>query len=82
MPRRSTWSKVSSRAAFTRFALTHPLGLSGRGTEPHVRFVGEADFEDRSLGCIASVPQGSLVWLMEGDADSGLGCPSLGTPLG
>jgi hypothetical protein len=56
-------------AAFTRFALTHPLGLDRRsGLE--VRFVGEADFDDRSLGCIAQVPQGGLAWLMEGDADS------------
>jgi hypothetical protein len=57
-------------AAFTRFALTHPLGLGRRSGEDHVRFVGDADFEDRSLGCIAAVPQGSLVWLMEGDARS------------
>jgi hypothetical protein len=35
-----------------------------------VRFIGEADFDDRSLGCIAAVPQGGLAWLMEGDADS------------
>jgi hypothetical protein len=56
--------------AFTRFALTHPLGLSSRATEEHVRFVGEADFEARSLGCIAAVPQGGLAWLMEGDDDS------------
>lgn len=54
-------------AAFTRFALTHPLGLSARGNEQHVRFIGEADFGDRSLGCIAAVPQGGLAWLMEGD---------------
>ena len=57
-------------AAFTRFALTHPLGLNGRSDEHHVRFVGEADFEDRSLGCIAAVPQAGLVWLMEGDERS------------
>lgn len=57
-------------AAFTRFALTHPLGLSGRGGEGHVRFIGEADFDDRSLGCIAEVPQSGMVWLMEGDEDS------------
>lgn len=57
-------------AAFTRFALTHPLGLSGRGGEAHVRFIGEANFEDRSLGCIAEVPQSGMVWLMEGDEDS------------
>jgi hypothetical protein len=53
-------------AAFTRFATTHPLGLERRGGE-EVRFVGEADFEDRSLGCIADVPQGGLTWFMDGD---------------
>ncbi|MDQ1712110.1 MAG: hypothetical protein QOE45_1560 [Frankiaceae bacterium] len=57
-------------AAFTRFALTHPLGLSRRSLEPQVRFVAEADFDDRSLGCIAEVPQGGLTWFMEGDAAS------------
>jgi hypothetical protein len=54
-------------AAFTRFALTHPLGLSRRTGEDQVRFIGEANFEDRSLGCIAEVPQGGLAWFMEGD---------------
>jgi hypothetical protein len=57
-------------AAFTQFALTHPLGLSARGNEQHVRFIGEANFADRSLGCIAAVPQGGLAWLMEGDGAS------------
>jgi hypothetical protein len=56
-------------ATFTRFALTHPLGLSRRSGE-EVRFVGEADFEERSLGCIAEVPQGALAWFMEGDQES------------
>lgn len=55
--------------AFTRFAITHPLGLSRRSGE-EVRFVAEANFEDRSLGCIAEVPQGGLAWMMEGDGDS------------
>jgi hypothetical protein len=57
-------------AAFTQFALTHPLGLSRRTGEPQVRFIGEANFEDRSLGCIAEVPQGGLAWIMEGDENS------------
>lgn len=57
-------------AAFTHFAQTHPLGLNRRTGEEQVRFVAEADFADRSLGCIAEVPQGGLAWLMEGDADS------------
>ena len=60
----------SDPAAFTRFALTHPLGLSRRSGEPQVRFVAEADFADRSLGCIAEVPQGGVTWFMEGDAES------------
>jgi hypothetical protein len=53
-------------AAFTRFALTHPLGLSRRRGE-EVRFVAEADFGDRSLVCVARVPAGGLTWFMEGD---------------
>ena len=57
-------------AAFTRFAQTHPLGLKTRTGEERVRFIGEADFEDRSLGCIAEVPQGGLAWFMEGDEQS------------
>ncbi|HWC28395.1 MAG TPA: FIST N-terminal domain-containing protein [Solirubrobacteraceae bacterium] len=60
----------ADRAAFARFAQTHPLGLASRTREPHVRFISGADFERRSLTCIAEVPQGGLAWLMEGDADS------------
>jgi hypothetical protein len=60
----------SNEAAFTDFALTHPLGLDREQGEDHVRFVGEADFTERSLGCIAAVPAGGLVWLMEGDEAS------------
>jgi len=56
--------------AFTRFAATHPLGLHRRSHEEQVRFIGDADFRDRSLGSIAAVPQGGLVWLMEGDKQS------------
>jgi len=56
-------------AAFTRFALTHPLGLARRSGE-EVRMVAEADFETRSLSCIASVPRGGLAWIMEGDEQS------------
>jgi hypothetical protein len=54
---------------FTSFALTHPLGLSRRSGE-EVRFVAGANLEERSLNCIAAVPQGALVWMMEGDDDS------------
>jgi hypothetical protein len=57
-------------AAFTRFALTHPLGLSRRSAEEQVRFVADANFEDRSIGCIAEVPQSAMAWFMEGDHES------------
>lgn len=55
--------------AFTRFAMTHPLGLSRRSGD-EVRFVAGADFVEGSLNCIAALPQGSLAWIMEGDRDS------------
>jgi hypothetical protein len=57
-------------ASFTRFAMTHPLGLSRRNTEPHVRFISGANFDDRSLQCIAAVPQGGFAWFMRGDESS------------
>jgi hypothetical protein len=60
----------SDPAAFTRFALTHPLGMSRRSGEEQVRFIGGADFDAGSLSTIAEVPQGALVWLMEGDEQS------------
>ncbi|HUR83832.1 MAG TPA: FIST N-terminal domain-containing protein [Solirubrobacteraceae bacterium] len=57
-------------AAFVRFALTHPLGLARRRGEEHVRFIGDVDFAERSIGCVAQVPQGGLTWFMEGDGAS------------
>ena len=38
-----------------------------------MRFVGGADFAERSLWGIAEVPQGALAWFMEGDGESVLG---------
>jgi hypothetical protein len=56
-------------AEFARFAMTHPLGLSRRSGE-EVRFIASADFANRSLHCIAQVPQGGLAWIMDGDDES------------
>ncbi len=53
-----------------RLALTHPLGLGRPSGEDQVRFIGGGDFAERSLSCMAEVPQGALVWIMEGDARS------------
>ena len=61
--------------AFTRFAATHPIGLSSRTGEPHVRMVGAADFDDGWMGFIAEVPQGRMAWFMEGGYDSVLEAP-------
>jgi hypothetical protein len=55
---------------FARVAQVHPLGLARRDGEEQIRLVAGADYTDRSLTCIAEVPQAGLVWLMEGDADS------------
>jgi hypothetical protein len=54
-------------AAFAEFGIVHPLGLDRRSSEPAVRFVAGADFEQRSLSMIAEVPQGGLAWFMTGD---------------
>jgi hypothetical protein len=54
----------------TRLALTRPLGLSRPDGEAEVRFIGGGDFAERSLLCIAEVPQGGLAWIMEGDSES------------
>jgi hypothetical protein len=53
-----------------RLALTHPIGLGRQNGEEQVRFVSGADFAARSLACMAEVPQGALIWIMEGDAQS------------
>lgn len=53
-----------------RLALTHPLGISRPGGEDKVRLISGGDVAERSLSCIAEVPQGALIWIMEGDAQS------------
>ena len=60
-------------AAFAQFSMTHPLGLGRRSTEEGARYVASANFEDGSLNMIAEVPQGGIVWFLEGDVDSVLG---------
>jgi hypothetical protein len=59
-------------AAFTRFALAHPVGLTRRAGPDQIRCVNQADFEERSIRCVAEVPQGGLAWFMEGDIDSSI----------
>ncbi len=54
---------------FSTFAITHPLGLRRRVGE-EVRFISGGEFDRRSLCSVAEIPQGSLVWMMEGDRES------------
>ncbi|MBX5440350.1 MAG: FIST C-terminal domain-containing protein [Solirubrobacteraceae bacterium] len=66
-------------------ALSHPLGLSRPGGE-EVRAVIGVDFEERSLLC-GDVPQGTMVWIMDGDAESvqagtGIACDEMLASLG
>jgi hypothetical protein len=53
-----------------RLALTHPLGLGRPSGEDEVRLISGGDFIERSLSCMAEIPQGALVWIMEGDETS------------
>ena len=58
----------SDQEGLARLAFTHPFGLGRPNGEDQVRFIGGGDFTDRSLSCVAEVPQDALVWIMEGDA--------------
>lgn len=60
---------IHDRAALTRFALRHPIGIERfRGEE--IRFISGADPQRRSLECLATVPVGAVAHLMQGDEDS------------
>ncbi|MFM7063057.1 MAG: FIST signal transduction protein [Actinomycetes bacterium] len=58
--------------AFINFAVTRPLGIRRRD-RMEIRYVGGADFERRTIQCIAEVPAGGLAWTMTGDAETILG---------
>ena len=54
---------------FVRFAMVRPLGIKRRD-RTEIRYVAGADFEQRTLTCIAEVPQGAAAHLMQGDAET------------
>ena len=66
----------SDQAEFAMVALAHPLGLNSARGEEQIRFTSGCDFGDRSLTSVAVVPQGGLVWVMEGKADAVLDATS------
>jgi hypothetical protein len=54
--------------AFAEFARHHPLGMSRRSGED-IRVIHGGNVADGSISCLADVPQGTLLWRMESDAD-------------
>jgi hypothetical protein len=66
----SAATQARDQSSLAALAQTHPLGLSRRAGEDQIRFISGGDFTRRSLACFAEVPQGGMVWMMEGDAES------------
>jgi hypothetical protein len=62
-------SILDDQEAFRQAAFSHPLGLSRRSGED-IRVIHSGDRSDRSLICLADVPQGALAWMMESDHGS------------
>jgi hypothetical protein len=59
-------------SAFMDFARTRPIGIRRRGGL-EIRDVGSDRFvKEGWLRSIGEVPEGGVIWLMEGDAESGL----------
>jgi len=61
---------ASDPEVFTEFALAHPLGLSRSSGPDQARCISAAGFDDRSLLCVAEVPQGSLAWFLHESVDT------------
>ncbi|HTC70785.1 MAG TPA: FIST N-terminal domain-containing protein [Acidothermaceae bacterium] len=62
----ATRSIANDMPAFRKLAMQHPLGMSRRSGED-IRVIHGANVEDGSIACLADVPQGALLWMMETD---------------
>jgi hypothetical protein len=62
----ATRSMANDAQAFRLFAMKHPLGMSRRSGED-IRVIHGGNVEDGSIACLADVPQGALLWMMETD---------------
>jgi len=60
----------SDAAAFTAFALTHPIGVQRRAGVQAMNLSTEVDFAGRSIGGGNAIDQGCLVWAMTADEES------------
>lgn len=61
-------SMADDEQAFMQLSLKHPLGLSRRSGED-IRVIHGGNAQSGSLQCVADVPQGALLWMMESDRD-------------
>ncbi|HEY0871496.1 MAG TPA: FIST N-terminal domain-containing protein [Acidothermaceae bacterium] len=59
--------------AFIVFAMKHPLGMSRRSGED-IRVIHGGNAKDGSIECLADVPQGALLWMMETDRAGLVSC--------
>jgi hypothetical protein len=74
-------------AAFSRWALTRPLGIQRRSGVEARNLSHDVDFAGRSIGGGGNIPEGALTWAMEGDSESildahGLACQDAVEALG
>jgi hypothetical protein len=62
----ATRSIATDMPAFRDLAMHHPFGMSRRSGED-IRVIHGANIDDGSIACLADVPQGALLWMMETD---------------
>jgi len=55
---------------FEPYAVTRPLGVRRRSGDEVRGVTGHTDFAGKALHCGGEISQGSLIWCMEGDADT------------
>lgn len=55
--------------AFALVAIGHPIGMSRRSGED-IRVIHSGNAAEGTISCLADVPQGALVWMMESDHSS------------
>lgn len=69
----ATRSMADDTQAFRLFATKHPLGMSRRSGED-IRVIHGGNVDDGSIQCLADVPQGALLWMMETDRAGLVSC--------
>lgn len=66
-------------AAFTDFVMGHPLSVASHTGQDLIRCITRVDFEERSIGAIADIPEGCLTWCLQGGKQSAVEAAALAT---